>query len=70
MTSILVADKKEYHVKWTQILKEEPTVKFARLINKSGEMTSGRHKQVEAYLSEKQKKEIFKEVAIRVNKRK
>ena len=71
MASILTADKKEYHIKCTRILKEEPTVRFAGLIDESGEVTAGGYKQdVEVYLNEKQKKEIFKEVAIRVNKRK
>lgn len=67
----LTANKEEYNIKCTRILKEEPSVRFAGLINGTGEVMAGGYKQkVEIYLNEIQKKEIFCEVAARVNKRK
>ncbi|WP_316505735.1 DUF6659 family protein [Nitrosopumilus sp.] len=71
MTSILIEDQKKYHVKCTQILKDEPTVRFAGLIDEAGNVIAGGYKKkVKVYLNEEQRKEIFSEVAIRVNKRK
>ena len=67
----LTVSKEEYHMKCTKILKEESSVRFAGLINDTGKIVAGGYKQkVEIYLNDVQKKEIFCEVAARVNKRK
>ena len=71
MMCALTISKEEYHIKCTRILKEESSVRFAGLINDAGEVMAGGYKQkVEIYLNDVQKKEIFCEVAARVNKRK
>jgi len=55
----LIVSKEEYHMKCTRILKEEPSVRFAGLINDTGEIVAGGYKQkVEIYLNDLQKKVI------------
>ena len=71
MVSNLTANKEEYETKCRRILNGDPSVRFAGLINNSGDMMAGGYKkEVEMYLDEERQKEIFCEVAARVNKRK